>query len=274
MLNPTMITTDDNFLFQQEGHVATITINRAEKHNTWHPGEMGPVFERMVRACADDDSVRVIVITGAGRHFCTGADVQALKAAQASGANPFPLRERNDEDFNQRYSFLMAVPKPIICAINGAAAGIGVVLPLFCDIRYAASSAKLSAMFARRGLVAEHGIAWLLSRMIGLPRAMEWLMSGRTIGADEAERFGLVNAVFADATFQADVMRCAQELANNVSPRSVRIIKRQVYDGTRQSLAQAVHAAEDELQGCIESEDLKEGVAHFLEKRPARFTGR
>ena len=269
-----MIASDDNFLLQQDGHVATITINRAEQHNTWHPSEMGPVFERMVRACADNDSVRVIVITGAGRFFCTGADVQALKAAQQCGVNPLPARERNDDDFNQRYSFLMSIPKPVICAINGAAVGIGMVLPLFCDIRYAASSAKLSAAFARRGLVAEHGIAWLLSRLIGLPRAMEWLMSGRTLGAEEAERFGLVNAVFADDSFQADVMRCAQELANNVSPRSVRIIKRQVYEGTRQSLAQAVHEAEDELQGCILSEDLKEGVAHFLEKRPARFTGR
>lgn len=269
-----MISSDTNFLFQQDGHVATITINREDKNNTWHPSEMGPVFERMMRACADDESVRVIVITGAGRFFCTGADVQALKSAQETGVNPFPPRARNEDDFNQRYSFLMSIPKPVICAINGAAVGIGMVLPLFCDIRYAASGAKLSAVFSRRGLVAEHGIAWLLSRMIGLPRAMEWLMSGRTLSAEEAERFGLVNAVFPDQQFQTEVMRCAQDLASNVSPRAVKIIKRQVYESTRKSLAQAVHEAENELPGCIVSEDLKEGVAHFLEKRAPRFTGR
>ena len=263
---------NEHLLLSQDGYVATLTLNRPEKHNVWNP-QMGIDMERTMRALGKDDSVRVIVITGAGKAFCGGADMEHLKAAREQGKNPMAPREHSDDDLNQRYSYLMAIPKPIICAINGAAIGIGLVLPLFCDFRYAAASAKLSVMFSRRGLVAEHGITWMLPRLIGLTRALELMIAGQTIKADEAERIGLVNATFSDETFREEVAKRAYDLANNVSPRSAAIIKRMTYAACASSLAQAVHAVDDEIPGVLASEDFREGVAHFMEKRPAKFTG-
>lgn len=264
---------DPLLLLTQDGHVATITINRAQQHNVWSPS-MGPLLERLVQQCEVDSTVRVIVLTGAGRMFCGGADVAALQAALRAGASPQPFRARNDDDFDQRFTWLLGIAKPIVCALNGPAVGIGAVLAMFCDIRWAAPSARIATAFVRRGLAAEHGIAWILPRLIGTSRAIELLLSGRTIDAEESERLGLVSAVLPQEGFADEVARRAAELATLVSPRAAAIIKRQVYVGLTQPLAQAVHQAEDEVPGCIASEDFREGIEHFLEKRPPRFTGR
>lgn len=263
----------DHVQLSQDGYVATIAFNRPERNNAWLPS-MGERLEELMRQCGADDSVRVIVLTGNGKHFSAGADMETLQNAIANPVAPHAPRERTDDNFAQRHSYLMAIPKPIICAFNGSAVGVSLVISLFCDIRYASDKAKFSAAFAKRGLVAEHGIAWLLPRLIGLSRAFELMASARLIDAHEADRIGLVNAVFADASFREEVAKAAAHLAENVSPRSLRIIKRQLVEATHSTLAEAVHLAEDELQGCLESEDFREGVTHFIEKRPAHFTGR
>lgn len=263
---------NDHLVLTQEGYVATIAFNRPERNNAWLPS-MGDRLEQLMRQCAADDSVRVIVLTGNGKHFSAGADMESLQRAVNNPVAPHTPRTRTDDNFAQRHSYLMSIPKPIICAINGACVGVSLVISLFCDIRYASDKAKFSAAFVKRGLVAEHGIAWLLPRLIGLHRAFELLASGRTFDAHEADRIGLVNAVFPDETFRQEVAQAAANLALNVSPRSLRIIKRQIYEGTHSTLAQSAHLAEDELQACLESDDFREGVAHFMEKRTAQFTG-
>ena len=271
----TATTTDnsDHILLTQDGYVATIAFNRPERHNAWLPS-MGDQLERFMRQCAADDSVRVIVLTGNGKHFCAGADMEALKAAQATGVTGHSKHARSDDNFAQRHSYMMAIPKPIICALNGSAVGVGLVVSLFCDLRFATEKTKLAGMFSRRGLVAEHGIAWVMQRLIGVSRTFDLLVSGRTILADEAERMGLLNAVFPEEVFREEVAKRAHDLANNVSPRSARLIKRQVYEATYSSLAQAAQFADDALADCIASDDFKEGIAHFMEKRPPQFTGR
>ena len=263
---------------EREGHVATITLNRPQALNAWSP-EMEVAVRRHMLALGADDDVRVIVLTGAGRAFCAGMDMALLQKALQGDVTvaraPAEAQVPEDGgDFERRYSYLLGIPKPILCGLNGAAAGVGIVLSLYCDIRYASQNAKLAAVFGRRGLVAEHGIGWMLPRLIGLPRAMEWLLAARTMDAQEAERIGLVAATFQDAEFHQQLQARAQEIATSVSPRSARIIKRQLHEAAGQSLAAAVREAEREVAECMGSEDFREGVAHFVEKRAPRFTGR
>ena len=268
------MTSDNNYLLvSREGFVATVTLNRPALHNAWHP-QMGLDLEVIVRQLGEDESVRVVVITGAGSSFCSGLDMQYIKDIREGRVPPVPERAPSDDDLNQRYSYLMGIPKPVICALNGPAVGIGLVLALFCDFRYAAASARVSTMFSRRGLIPEHGMPWLLQRLIGLPRAMELMMMGQWVTATEAERIGLVNAVFPDELFQQEIAQRAQALATEVSPRSARIIKRLTYEACTSTLGDAVRAFYQELPSALSSEDFREGVQHFIEKRPARFTGR
>ena len=263
--------------------IATCTMSRPEKLNAYTPRMGIELRDAMYKAAADDE-VRVIILTGAGRGFCAGADLKLLGAF--SGAErmtdngdlpevthpepPGPVRP----DFRTECSYLLSIPKPIVAAINGPAAGVGFVFALFCDIRVAAASARMGAIFSRRGLIAEYGISWILPRLVGLAHANDILFSGRLVGATEAERMGLVSHVFDDATFKAQVRSYARDLVQHSSPRSIRVMKRQIYDDQTDTLAMSVEVAIREMQESLASEDFREGVAHFLEKRDPRFTGR
>jgi enoyl-CoA hydratase/carnithine racemase len=264
-----------DILYQVQDRVATITLNRPEKLNAWTAVMARELREALTGAEADE-GVRAIIITGAGRGFCSGADMSRLAAAAAGkstlGAPPAPI-EGIEANFAQRLSYMLAVKKPILAAINGPVAGVGLVVTFYCDMRFMAAGAKLTTAFARRGLIAEHGIAWLLPRLVGPMNALDLLFSARSVEAAEAEKMGLVRVLPAEGFRQAVQARAA-DIANLSSPRSTGIIKKQVYEAMFQSLAQATAIANREQEICRNTEDFREGVAHFLEKRKPNFTGR
>jgi enoyl-CoA hydratase/carnithine racemase len=274
----------EQILVEVSEAVATVTLNRPAQLNAW-TARMGLELRHALEAVSADDAVRAIVLTGAGRGFCAGADMQLVSAnlnkpSQASGkAGPAAIQPPDAfvaarADFKTQYSYFPAVPKPIIAAINGPAAGLGLVLALYCDIRFAADDTVFTTAFSRRGLVAEHGISWMLPRLIGAGNALDLLISARRVGADEALRIGLVNGVFPAAEFRSRVIAYATDVAKNVSPRSAAVIKRQVYSGLFEPLLQSIETSAEEMQASFKSEDFREGVAHFVEKRVAAFTGR
>ena len=183
-----------------------------------------------------------------------------------------PQREGARPDFQKTYSYLPAIDKPIIGAINGAAAGLGLVISLYCDIRFASDQAKFSTAFARRGLIAEHGISWMLPRLVGVANALDLLFSARLIDAAEALRMGLVSRVIPQEQFPAEVRKYAIELASAVvAALDCASSSEQVYNALFQTLAEAIDVANEEMVKSFTSEDFKEGVAHFLRKARPRL---
>ena len=263
-----------DILYDVDNFVATITLNRPDKLNAW-TGEMDADVRHAVERAAVENAVRAIVITGAGRGFCAGADMSRLSKI-STGQRPSGSVSHNggkSGNFEQKFSFLLDVPKPIFAAINGPIAGIAVCLSLFCDFRYMAEGAKLTTAFAKRGLIAEHGSSWMLPRLIGPMNALDLLYSARTVTAAEAERLGLVRQLPAE-NFLSTVQTLARSLVTTSSPRSIGVIKRQVFQSYFQSLAEAWAVADTAMIESFKTEDFKEGVAHYVEKRPAAFTGR
>jgi enoyl-CoA hydratase/carnithine racemase len=226
----------------------------------------------------DDDDVRVIVITGAGRAFCAGADMGLLGDIGSDVRNaapyvpPFDLRSR--PDFHGPDSYFPTILKPIICAVNGPAVGIGFVYLLYCDLRFASRSSYVMTAFAKRGGIAEHGTSWLLPRLVGMANAADLLYSSRRVMAEEVQRMGLFNRVVPDDELMRTVTDYARTLATECSPRSLAVMKRQLWDGQLGSLAEDVATGQAEMALAFLSEDFKEGVAHFVEKRAPKFTGR
>lgn len=285
--------------FEVTDGVATITLDRPDKLNAWtHP--MGASVERAVQAAVADPNARVIMITGAGRGFCAGADMAVLQDIgadrQARGRREPPnvsgstagAAAASDSaatagaggaldvaaHYRSRFGYLLAAPKPVIATINGACAGLGLVLAMYCDVRFASADAKFTTAFAQRGLIAEHGLAWLLPRLIGPAQALDLLLSARKFDGHEAEQLGLVNRAFAPQTFMHEVTAYARQLAETVSPRSMAVIKAQVLAAPFQDFNTSLAAADAAMLESFASEDFREGVAHFVERRAPRFTGR
>jgi enoyl-CoA hydratase/carnithine racemase len=248
-----------------DGGVAVITLNRPERLNAW-TAEMERAYFATLADCAASEQVRVIVVTGAGRGFCAGADMQQLQTLGQNGAvTPPEPEERELQTFPQ------SIPKPIIAAINGACAGIGLVQALMCDLRFAAEDAKLTTAFARRGLVAEHGISWILPRLIGPARALDLLLSGRVVLGREAAELGVVNRALPAATLLEDTLAYAHELAAQCSPASMGTMKRQVYADLDRPLPDALARADQLMLESFSAPDFVEGVASFVERRDPAF---
>ena len=260
---------DADILFAIREEVAVLTLNRPERMNAWTLAMETGLRSAFERAEADPGA-RVILLTGVGRAFCAGADMDAVAAEDGTTPQSTAAPPPREGDFSQRYSYLMAGRKPLIAAINGGTAGVGFVLPLFADIRLVAESAKMTSAFARRGFVAEHGSAWLLQRLIGPMNAADLLLSGRTIRGTEAASLGLCRAL-ADEGFAEAAFDYAREIAASCSPRSMAVMKAQLSAAYTQSLAEATRLADRELERCHGTPDMAEGIAHFLERRPPRF---
>ncbi len=248
-----------------EDGVALLTLNRPDRLNAWTV-EMESAYFGMLEECASSAEVRVVVVTGAGRGFCAGADMHEL---QALGNGSVDMSAHPDERLPQ--TFPLSIPKPIIAAINGACAGIGLVQALMCDLRFAAEGAKLTTAFARRGLVAEHGISWILPRLLGPARAMDLLLSGRVVLAQEAQELGLVNGVFAPDRLLEETLAYARELTVSCSPASMATMKRQVYADLQSELPQALAEANRLMLESFSAPDFVEGVTSFLERRDPQF---
>ena len=266
----------EQILYDVADRVATITLNRPDRLNAWTPVMEGEVRQAM-REAGGNDGVRAIVLTGAGRGFCAGADMENLDGIAGGTRREIPRTEPFDAsarpDFQTQYSYFPAIPKPIIAAINGPAAGLGLIMALYCDIRIVSDTAIFTTAFSRRGLIAEHGISWLLPRLVSHAHALDLILSARRVDAAEALRMGLVNQVLPTEEHMAGVTAYARDLADNVSPRSIRVMKRQIYEALMQDLGEAVRSANAEMFESLGSEDFREGVAHYVEKRPAAFTG-
>jgi enoyl-CoA hydratase/carnithine racemase len=269
-------------LYEVKDRIATVTFNRPDRLNAFN-AEMAAGLRQAMEKAALDEGVRVIVLTGAGRGFCAGADMERLSGTAGSGganlareAPPPPIEAGGSRrpDFAQRYSYFPAIPKPVIAAVNGPAAGLGFIFACYCDIRFAGSEAIFTTAFSRRGLIAEYGLAWLLPRLVGPGHAADLLYSARRVSAEEAARIGLVNRVLPQAKLMDEVRAYGGELASAVSPRSLSVMKRQLWEGLLSGLGEAIELANGEMPPAFKSEDFREGVAHFVEKRPARFTGR
>jgi enoyl-CoA hydratase/carnithine racemase len=248
----------------QDG-VAVLTLNRPERLNAWTQ-ELERVYFGMLAECAASQDVRVIVVTGAGRGFCAGADMQELQSLGENGASEAQVeRERTAQ------TFALSVPKPIIAAINGPCAGIGLVQALMCDLRFVAEDAKLTTAFARRGLVAEHGISWILPRLLGPARALDLLLSGRVLLGREAAAIGLANRALPSDALLEQTLAYARELAVQCSPASMATIKRQVYAALDEALPDALARADRLMLQSFGAPDFVEGVTSFLERREPRF---
>lgn len=262
-----------------ESGIATIWLNRPHRMNAW-TGRMHAEYRWCLAQADADPAIGAIVVTGKGRGFCVGGDAEALEGhVRKGGYDPGTPREmampgygRFDE-FDASFAYHFGLAKPVLAALNGPAAGVGLALACFADLRFAAAGAKFTAAHGKLNLPAEYGLSWLLPRMIGLTRANDLLLSSRTFLAEEALALGLVNAVHPPEQVLAATRAYARELMERVSPNSLRQTRWQIYRDLHRDVAASVRDSERLLADMMREPDYREGVAAFLDKRPPRWRG-
>lgn len=263
--------------YEVDGGVATVTLDRPHRLNAW-TGRMHEEYRDALAEAEGDPSVRVVVVTGAGRGFCAGADAAALDRHVAGGAYDSGVRRPLAEpgygvrpEFDHAFAFHYGMRTPVIASINGPAAGVGLVLACFADLRFAALDAKLTTSSGRLGLPAEYGLSWVLPRLVGTGHATDLLLSSRVVLGDEAERIGLVNRAVPGDELLDVTYDYARRLVTEVSPDATAVAKRQIYADLHGDVGTAVHRAEELLEAMVTRPDFAEGVAALNEKRPPRF---
>lgn len=274
-----MTNADDPVLFElHPDGVGVITFNRPGSMNGW-TSAMGTAYFGLLRQCAEDPGVKVIVVTGAGRAWCAGADMRGLQSLSSAAAADSTDAERPiagsesvaDAVGVDHHWYTTTVPKPVIAAINGACAGMGFSQAMMCDIRFAAAGAKMTTSFSQRGLIAEWGLSWTLPRIVGMGNAADLLLSGRVVLAEEAATMGLVNKVFPAETFMDEVLDYASTMAAAASPGSWAVIKQQLYSDVHRTLPEAEAEGVRLMAESFTRPDFAEGVASFMGKRPPKF---
>jgi enoyl-CoA hydratase/carnithine racemase len=270
-----MSSDQSNVIFEVEDSAAVIRLNRPDKLNAFTFRMIDEIRSAVDRASADERVVGII-ITGTGRAFSAGLDTVDLARSASGGA---PQNERggsdsrpaSEEELPALFSYLLRIPKPVIAAINGVAAGGGFVLAMMCDLRFANESASFTTAFSRRGLIAEHGTSWLLPRLVGPSRALDLLWSSRRIDAAEAMRVGFVDRMVPAERLLDEARAYLRDLAANVSPRSLAVIKSQIYRHLGMAIEPAIRESDVFMREALAHPDATEGVASFVEKRPPRF---
>ncbi|NIP14037.1 MAG: enoyl-CoA hydratase/isomerase family protein [Pseudomonadales bacterium] len=269
MATPANKVDTDEVLYDVSEHVAAITINRPDAQNTISGPMLDALTRRLLEADADND-VRAIIVTGSGRFFCAGLDLRGGGIAgglSSQGSSPANLDLRNTPP-----TVLHSLDTPTICALNGSAAGYGMDLALGCDIRIMADTAKLAAAFTARGVVPESGGTWILPRLLGWSKAAEIIFTGRTLLAEECKELGLVSHVVPTDEIAGAARSLAQEIASN-APLAVQASKRMMRMGMNETFNDHVHHVYLQLLPLFRSEDFREGMASFMEKRKAEFKG-
>ena len=272
-----------DIIYDKSERIATITMNRPDKMNAWTP-RMGAEMRTAMLDAERDDNVRAIILTGAGRAYCAGADMgnlSEISAGRASATAGAPAAPAQDDflkgeraDYHTPYSWMLALKTPVIGAINGACVGLGFTYSLYQDIRIASDKARFGLIFTQRGLAIEHGSSWMLPRIVGLVRATELAVTGRLIDANEALAIGLVNRVVPGDKLIETAREVATHIAQKCSPLGVAQAKRMIYQHLFTDLATAIREDDAAMTMMTRSEDFKEGVKAFIEKRAPQFKGR
>jgi enoyl-CoA hydratase/carnithine racemase len=271
----------DEILYDVKDPVATIQFNRPDRLNAFTYRTLEEFRHALAQAEADDRVVG-IVITGSGRGFSAGMDMDSLAAtaegrpgdaaeADRPSLEATPGDESMGPDFQVTWGYLLSIRKPLIAAVNGPCAGLGFVIAMLCDMRFASEKARFTTSFSQRGLVAEHGISWVLPRLIGSSRALDLLWSARKVDAAEAERLGVVDRVVSPERLLPEAQAYIANLAESCSPTALMVMKQQVYRHLMQPLGPAMEESNRLMAESLKRADFKEGVASFVEKRPPRF---
>lgn len=261
--------------------IALVTLARPKRRNAW-TGRMHTEYRWILREADADPAVRVIVVTGdpAGNAFCAGADLQALEGhserGQYDAGTPQDIAQPGygvDPAFDATFAYHFGIGKPVIAAINGAAAGVGLVLAAYADLRFCVPGAKFTAAHGRFNFPVEYGLSWLLPRIVGLTHANDILLSSRVFTAEEADRMGFLNRIVPAEALMDEVMAYARNLARTVAPGSAREGKRQIYRDLHRDAATSVNEAEALLVEMSKTPDYREGVKAWMEKREAAWKG-